>query len=408
MFPEVAGKIIRANADSKAGIIVVLKNTGSRAEKMRKLTIIVVSVLVFILISSSCTPQATPTPAPTASPAPRATTVAPPAATATTAAPKPTATATKPPAPVALPKTVSMTTFQPGTTSYVASLAMGGVLSKYVDIKLAVEPVISPALGYARLAKGEVEFVFGGGTMTYGAYTGTLGNPKYSKVRDMFFTYRSNFAFMTRNDTGIKTIADLKGRKISCIFPAAPANEQTVRTVVKEYGMDFDKDIVATKYSTIIEMYENLREKRVDAVFGTALRLSVEEQDRSPGGAYIISIPKENFAAMQKDFPMYFRDTFAAGFPGTTADTYTIFFGYGPTTGADVPDDLVYTVVKTVLENIAEIKPSHADLVDFSVANFAKYPTVPFHNGAIKYYKEKGIWTNELENFQKAILAKGN
>jgi hypothetical protein len=368
----------------------------------KAITIVTVSILVLLsLLVGSCGRQATPAPTPTLVPSPKPVVTLPPARVST---PLPTPVSTPSPKPV--PKALSLTTFAAGTTSYVAGLAMGSVLSKYAGIKLAVEPATSPQVGYARMAKGEVELVYGGGTITYGTYTGTFGNPKYSKVRDLFFTYRSNFALLTRGDTGIKSVPDLKGRKVSCIFPAAPANELTMKALLREYGMDFDKDIVAMKYSTIIEMYETLKERRVDATFGTALRINLEEQDRSPGGAYIISVPKEKIIALQKEFPMYFPDTFAAGFPGARAETFSFFFGYGLTSGADVPDDLIYTVVKTIMEHIDEIKPSHAELVDFSLTNFAKYPTTPFHNGAIKYYKEKGLWTRELDDFQRKILEK--
>ncbi len=387
---------------------------------MQKLVVTMGCLLMAVFLAAiACRVEATPTPPP-ATPSPRpaitaaaakATAVVTPPPKATAAPAKPTA---KPTTPAAEPKegakTLSLTTWSAGTTSYVGGLAMGTVLSKYANIKLAVEPLAAPLQGYARMAKGEVEMVFAGAVNTYPAYTGTMGSPKYEKVRDLFFTYASNYSIITRGDTGIKSATDLKGKKVSAIFPAAPVVEATLRVLLKEYGMDFDKDIVALRHSTILEMYENLKERRVDTAFGTGLRIKLEELARVPGGAHVVAVPRDKVLAVQKQFPFYFPENTPsqpARFPGTTPETITLMFGLGVTTSADVPDDLIYTIVKTVMDHLDEIRPAHAELSDFTAANFAKYPTIPFHNGAIKYYKEKGLWTTALETFQKNILEKG-
>lgn len=375
----------------------------------RLMLIIIVSVFtVLSLLVSACGGQ--PAPTPTASPSPQPTTTTPPTAkppSATTPSPVAKASPVTTPAAKPLPKTISLTTWSPGTTTYVAGLAIGSVLSKYADIKLAVEPIPSPLPGYTRMAKGEVELVYSAANFEYGVYTGTFDNPRDSKIRALFFSYASNFALMTRKDSGIKAVPDIKGKKVSAIFPVGRFVEPSMRAVLKQYGMDFDKDIVATKYSTVLEMYENLKERRVDAIFGTALRINLEEQDKSPGGAYIVAIPRDKIQAMQKDFPFFFPDAFPQGFPGAAPDTTSIFYGLGVDSHADISDDLIYVVVKTVMEHLDEIKPAHAELADLTQANFSKYATIPFHNGAIKYYKEKGLWTKAMEDFQAKMLERG-
>ncbi len=381
---------------------------------MRRLIVVVTSLLLAVMILAACQAPATPSPTPTAVPSPKPVVTTPPPAKET---PKSTSAATQPPVatsspvtttvPKPLPKAISLTTWPAGTTSYVAGLAIGGVLQKYADIKVAVEPLASPLPGYSRMAKGEVELVTSSAPFMYGTYTGTVNMPKNDQVRDIFFLYATNYSIITRADTGIKKVEDLKGRKVSAIYPAVPGVELLFRSLFKLYGMDFDKDITAVRHSTILEMYENLKERRVDATFGTVLRINMEEQDRSPGGAYIVPIPRDKIVAAQKEWPFYFPDIFPAGFPGAKQDTLSFFCGLGLNSGANISDDLIYTATKVALQHVDEIKPSHAELVDFSESNFAKYPSIPFHNGAIKYYKERGFWTKELDDFQKRILAEG-
>ncbi len=371
---------------------------------MRRLVVLMASILVMLSLLSGCSGQAPPTTVVT--PSPKYTTSQP-SAPAATPLVTPSSPAKASPAARTLPKTISLASWAPGSTSYVAGLAMGSVLSKYADIKVAVEPVPTPVLGYSRMIKGEVELVFSVGSVMWGTYVGAFGSPKYDKVRDLFYTYTSNHSLITRADTGIKAVPDIRRKKISVSSPAAPPTELVFRALLKEYGMDADKDVTVIYHSTTPEMYDNLKERRVDAAFGTALRINMDEQERSPGGALIVSIPNEKILAIQKEFPFLFPGAFPAGFPATKPETISFLFGLGITSGADVPDDLAYTVIKLVMEHIDEIKSSHADLADFSLANFARYPSIPFHNGAIKYYKEKNVWTKELEDFQRTILEKG-
>ncbi|MBI4332625.1 MAG: TAXI family TRAP transporter solute-binding subunit [Chloroflexi bacterium] len=301
-------------------------------------------------------------------------------------------------------RTVSMSTWPAGTTSYVAGLAIGTVLSKYANIKVAVEPNASPLPSYARMQKGEVELVVSSAPFMYGTLTGAFDTPKYAKVRDLFFIYPSNYSFITRMDTGIKKVEDLKGKKVAAIYPAGPATGALARAILKQYGMDLDRDIVATRYTSVVDMYENLKERRVDAAFGTGIRTSLDEQERSPGGAYVIPMARDKILATQKEFPYVFPDNHPEGFPGAKGDSLSFYFGLGMNSGADVSEDLVYAVTRTVMEHIDEIRPAHAELANFTLANFAKYPTLPFHDGAIKYYKEKGLWTTAMETMQKGLL----
>jgi len=74
---------------------------------------------------------------------------------------------------------------------------------------------------------------------------------------------------------------------------------------------------------------------------------------------------------------------------------------------ADFPEDMAYLITKTLLESQKELTMVHSEGKEWTVSNTLKPPPAPFHSGAIKYFKEKGLWTPDLEKFQEKLLRKG-
>ena len=70
-----------------------------------------------------------------------------------------------------------------------------------------------------------------------------------------------------------------------------------------------------------------------------------------------------------------------------------------------MPDDVVYHFTKAFFENLKQFYPVHASAKEYTLKGSLEDPTIPFHPGAIRYYKEVGMWTPELEATQKELLA---
>jgi hypothetical protein len=89
---------------------------------------------------------------------------------------------------------------------------------------------------------------------------------------------------------------------------------------------------------------------------------------------------------------------------GVDSDLDAVAVGTFAATRADVPDDLIYEFTKAFFENIEQFYPVHASAKEYTVAGSLEEPTIPFHPGAIRYYKEIGAWTPELEKKQMELL----
>ena len=74
-------------------------------------------------------------------------------------------------------------------------------------------------------------------------------------------------------------------------------------------------------------------------------------------------------------------------------------------TRADIADDVAYTFTKAFFGNLKQFYPVHASAKQYTLEGSLANPTIPFHPGAIRYYKEIGAWTDALAKTQAALLA---
>jgi TRAP-type uncharacterized transport system substrate-binding protein len=70
---------------------------------------------------------------------------------------------------------------------------------------------------------------------------------------------------------------------------------------------------------------------------------------------------------------------------------------------ADFPEDLAYLLTKTLMESEKELANVHSVGKEWTVSNTLRPPPAPFHSGAIKYFKEKGLWSPALEKYQEKL-----
>jgi TRAP transporter TAXI family solute receptor len=158
------------------------------------------------------------------------------------------------------------------------------------------------------------------------------------------------------------------------------------------------KDVVGIPTQSLFSGVDLLGEGKVDAAtisIGTGQGQRANVSLGSKGGVRFLSIPKtpENLAAIRKFLPSRFYDAkpapYAVGIPEpTTVMAYNIFF----TSNVKAPDDLVYNVVKTLHANKAALQAGTPAFRDFDPKGMTQEIGVPWHPGAIKFYKETGQW----------------
>lgn len=227
----------------------------------------------------------------------------------------------------------------------------------------------------------------------YEAYNGTgkFEGDKYEKLRSVFSIHGEPFTVVARADSGIKTFEDLKGERVNVGNPGA-GSLATMEVVMEALGWTMDDFSLASQLKAA-EQSAALGDNKVDAIIYTVGHPNGSIQEAtSVTDARIIPVEGSAIDGLVADNPYYAKATIPGGmYTGNPDDVTT--FGVKATlvSSTDVPDDVVYAVVKAVFDNFDRFKGLHPAFANLDEAAMIKDGlSAPLHPGAVKYYKERG------------------
>ena len=209
-------------------------------------------------------------------------------------------------------------------------------------------------------------------------------------LRTVFSAHPETVMLVTRKDTGITSIAGLKGKRVNIGNPGS-GQRGNAEEVLSLSGIDKDKDIKAEGLQQH-EANRALVDKKIDAFFYTV-------GNPWGGGLEIanstaITMIPVNTPAIQKlvaEKPYYAMTAIPGGiYKGVPKDVPTYAVKATFVTGEKEPADQVYTVVKTIFENLDTLRNLHPAFKILNPKDMLKGLAAPMHPGAVKYYKEKG------------------
>ncbi|MCB1340767.1 MAG: TAXI family TRAP transporter solute-binding subunit, partial [Pseudooceanicola sp.] len=210
-------------------------------------------------------------------------------------------------------------------------------------------------------------------------------------LRAVFSVHPEPFTVVARADAGIKDFKDLKGKRVNVGNPGS-GQRATMDVVLNAMGKT-DADFALASELKPAEQSAALGDNKVDAIIYTVGHPNGSIQEAtSTVDAKLIPVTGPAIDKLVADNPYYAKAVIPGGlYKGTDADVET--FGVKATfvTSADVPDDVVYTVVKAVFDNFDRFKglhPAFANLKESEMISDGL--SAPLHPGAEKYYKERG------------------
>jgi TRAP transporter TAXI family solute receptor len=202
---------------------------------------------------------------------------------------------------------------------------------------------------------------------------------------------------MVANDSPIKSVADLKGKRLPSGYNAQTTGRVLQDAVLATEGLTM-KDIRPVPTQSLFSGVDLLGEGKVDGAtisIGTGQGQRANVSLSSRGGVRFINMKStpEALAALRKFIPgrpfVVQPAPYAVGIVGpTTVMAYSAFF----LTNAKMPDDLVYNLVKALHDNKAALVSGAPAFRDFDPKHMTEEIGVPWHPGAIKFYKEVGQW----------------
>ncbi len=278
---------------------------------------------------------------------------------------------------------------------YQVALQTCKIMNKHAgnDYNCVGRPALGSVFNINAVKRGLLDFGVAQSDRNWQATNGKAdwdGKPM-AELRSVFSMHPETVLVMTRKDTGIKMIEDLKGKTVNIGNPGS-GQRGNAEDILRIYGIDQKKDINAEGLQQS-EASRALIDKKIDAFFYTVGNPSAAiEEPANTVDADLVSV---NSAAIKKfisDKPYYVMATIPSGtYKGIMHDTETYAVKATVVTSEMVSEKLVYDYVKTVFENLEELKGLHAAFKILNPKDMMGGLSAPLHKGAIKYYKERGL-----------------
>lgn len=310
-----------------------------------------------------------------------------------------------------LPHTLVWTAYGVGTAGYNQSVAIGAALKKELGVNLRVQPGKNDISRMAPLRDGKVQLSANG----IGTYFGQEGVFDFAapdwgpqKLRMLLMNNgEANVIMGAAADVGIKTMADLKGKRVTWIV-GAPALNHNIASGLAFAGLTW-KDVIKVETPGFTAAWQAIVNNQADASFSSTVSGTVKKLEASPRGLYWIPMPKSDKAGWARVKKVA---------PYTSPHVATIGAGISkehPQEGAAYPypvlittdkgdPDMVYNLTKALDIYYSDYKDAVVGINGWALSKQVFQWAVPFHASAVKYFKEKGVWTDADQKHNDALI----
>ncbi len=275
-----------------------------------------------------------------------------------------------------------------------AYFALGGTISNLLNenlsyINASVQSTGASAVNATLIGEGKAEVAFAMNDVVNYAYTGTESFAEKGKVenlRGIASLYPNFVQVISIEGKGIEEISDLAGKKVGVGAPGS-GTEVNARQILASHGITYDD--IDEDFLSYAEAVEQLKNGAIDAAFLTSGIPNAAIMDlATTKDVKIVPIRADKITKLAADFPFYSSenipaDTYGNSEPVETAAVMTLLV-----TSADLPDDVVYDITKTIFENLDALGDTHASGKKISLDKVEVGMPIPLHPGAAKYYEE--------------------
>lgn len=313
-------------------------------------------------------------------------------------------------------KTISIGTPPVGASYNAVGSGLAKVISNNSSVRVTVKPSQGPSAWGPQLNKGEIQLGVASGPDLAWAFKGVKGYKK--PMKNMRLLVRGNYLTATgiavRKDSDINSVADLKGKKVAT-YPGAAIGEMGVEATLVANGLTWD-DVQKVPTPSLFEGMKALQDRRVDAAFAMTPKTPVSQQVHNQVGLRGPDLLDDYSAEDIDDVPQEIIDKLTSRIPGvklTVAQpagylkekTLGIKYPAEMVTSTHLSEDKAYEIMETLWNNYKKLHPVHVWLKSWTPEQmFDPNPTIPYHPGAVKFFKDKGLWNDKVDKIQKSLL----
>ena len=294
---------------------------------------------------------------------------------------------------------ISIATGGTGGVYYPMGGGLAAMLSSKVPGMSATAEVTGGSVDNLKLIGTGKPYV--GFSMADAAKDASVGDDKFKDkpidLRTLLILYPNLMHVATVESTGIKTMKDLKGKRISTGAPGS-ATEVMAFRLLEAAGLDKDKDVKRERLS-VAESVNAVKDRKIDAFFwvGGLPTAAVTDLANSPGMRIVMVDTAAEVPAMNKKYGnLYFPTVIPkATYSGMAKDNKVAAVANILVVNANMSNEDAYKIVKAIFDNQADLVRSHAEFINIKLdSQKANATPVAYHPGALKYFKEKGIKVN--------------
>ena len=282
-----------------------------------------------------------------------------------------------------------------GGVYYPLGGGLAALISKHIPNTEATAEVTTASIDNVKLLHGNrIAMAFCLPDTAWDGYTGQIrGFKEKANIRSLMSLYSNFMHFVTVEGSGIKSIADLKGKRVSTGAPGSGTELKGLR-VLEAYGLT-PKDFKAQDRLGVAESAGAMKDRKLDAfIWDGGLPTAAVLDIAATPGIKINIIPHGDAVPkmVAKYGPLYFVANIPKGVYKSVDEEI-------PVAGATnllivnekMDENLAYQITKLTLEHTADLVAVHKAATEISLKNAVVGSPIPFHPGALRYYKEKGI-----------------
>ncbi|MCP5269358.1 MAG: TAXI family TRAP transporter solute-binding subunit [Zoogloeaceae bacterium] len=260
------------------------------------------------------------------------------------------------------------------------------------DAKTSVQATKASAenLNLLQAGRGEIAFTLGDTLSEAWKGNADVGfKTPLKKLRTVAAIYPNYIHFLAAADSGIKSLADLKGKRVSVGAPKS-GTELNSRDIMKAAGLSY-QDFAKVEYLGYGESVELMKNRQLDAtLLSSGLGVAAVRDLSTALNIVVIPIPVDIVTRIND--AAYQTGTIPANtYNGQTVDVQTVLVPNYLVSHEGVPVETVYKMTKSMTENLEAMGTAHAAAKAIKKENMAKGSPVPLHPGAEKYYREAGL-----------------
>lgn len=311
------------------------------------------------------------------------------------------------------PKVLTLATHPVGTLVNSMGTGLATVLSKYLGSEVKVMPTTGPAEWLPMVATGEIDL---GVLNNWDAQMGRLGKEEYQAATGgkgaPIYLLTSGTPALTgvvvAEGSGIRKGEDLKGKRYVGTYTGSGGITAQARAALANFGLT-PSDVKMISVPGVEAGVRAVIEGRADAAGSANVGMGViAELDADKGARFLSFDPSpEAVKRMQQYYPGYLvRVEPGPGKVGVREPIYLMSYDFYLVASEKLSEDAAYAIVKALWEHDSELGAIHARLKDWTKDRFVtNRATIPYHPGAIKFYKEVGVWGPEMDSLQAQLMA---